>query len=105
MFNMTMLEKIRQTENEADKIREQAKAEVNKMLVDAKKQNDDFRKTSYNQTLESVSKKHNETEVLLQEMLKEANLKVQQAKDQDNHSFDSHIEEAIMFVRKLVIDS
>lgn len=102
---MTMLERIRQTEAEADKIRENAKAEVSKMLVEAKKQNDDFRKTSYSQTLEEVTKKHNETEVLLQEMLKEANLKVQQVKEADALNFDSHIEEAVMFVRKLVIDS
>lgn len=102
---MSIIEKIKVTEEKADKIKEEASLEVSKMLDEVNLKNKELVKNMYDAAKKSIELEYKNTLSQI-EKIKELKLdECQKINDSNRKIAKAHLNETVDFILKKVIDS
>lgn len=102
---MSIIEKIKMTEEKSDKIKEDASLEVSKMLDEVNLKNKELVKNMYEDAKKNIELEYNKTLSQI-EKIKESKLdECQRINDSNRKIAKAHLNETVDFILKKVIDS
>lgn len=101
---MSIIEKIKEAEDKADKIREDAALEVSKMLEETEKENKEKILQLYENAKQKIKDEKNECYKKIDKLKEEKDTKLKEIENNLTNIYKQHLDETIDYIMKKVME-
>lgn len=102
---MSLVERIKETEQKAEEIKICAEKEVEEMIAKANQENEELVNQMLAQTNDQIRKQNQETLEIIKNLEKKSQIRCEEICNQSVTSANNHLEETVEFIIKKVIAS